>query len=856
MPETLISHYRVLHPLAAGGMGEVYAGVDETLKRRVALKAVRADYRLNREAKARFLREARILSQLDHAHICRVYDYIEGADNDWLVLELIEGMSLKAALKTALSPSLKLRIAEQIADVLVATHAAGVVHRDLKPTNVMLTRDAQVKVLDFGLAQSRDGESLPIAEVPNDPAAVDHVSSPDDATDIDLTRPASALRVAASFGRADVSRFRTSGGAVMGTLAYMSPEQARGDPATTASDMFSFGLVLQEIFTGRHPYPDDLDPLVLLGRVREGTIARATELPSDLASVIARLTAPAPAQRPTAVEAAAQLRRIRDKPRRRLRTLAAVGVLAVVAVGTVKYAVDLSKERAVAVEARRQADLRRGQAEDLIGFMLGDLRKKLEPVGRLEILDDVGSKAMDYFARVPATDLSDTELLRRSTALYQIGTVRIAQGRLQAAIQPLQESLAVGLLLVERKPGDSERLYGLGQSQFWVGYVHWRQRHLDQALSHFRAYLETSERLVALAPDNVDWQLELSSAHSNLGSILQERGDLPAALERFRSCLRIEQQLLARRPDDSELRRNVAASNNATGVVLKAMGQLGEALACHRAELAIQEDLVRRDPGNAKWRMYLGVAHNHVGIMLESRGMVHEALGHFRAAVEICNELVSADPTNMDWRRELGRNHFRLGHALIAWGGRAEALDELRQAVTILDAVAARDRTNAGWQRDLAEARQGFGEVLLAGNDDEGAAAQAVAALKLADAVLGSSPDDRQAIRLRSLAFTLEGQVWSRRGNARRAVECWEQSLAAIEPVARSSSDDRFLEPWAIVLVHLKRRDEAKPILEKLSLMGYRNPILLRIASSAGLRLFVPSWLSQGRGCVREPASC
>jgi serine/threonine-protein kinase len=833
MPETLISHYRILHPLAAGGMGEVYAGVDETLKRRVALKAVRAEYRLDHEARARFLREARILSQLDHPHICRVYDYIEGTDKDWLVLELIEGTSLKAALKTDLSPSVKLRIAEQIADVLVATHAAGVVHRDLKPSNVMLTRDGHVKVLDFGLAQSGIGERLPPAEDPADPLAASNLPSPGDETQIDLTRPSPGFRTSAAAGRAEFSRFQTTGGAVMGTLAYMSPEQARGEPATTASDMFSFGLVLQEVYTGRHPYPIDLDPIALVERVREGTIERATGLPSDLAGLIERLIAKAPARRPTAVEIAAQLQRIREKPRRRLRALAAASVLAIGAIGAVKYTVDLSRERTVAVEARRQADLRRGQAEDLIGFMLGDLRKKLEPVGRLEILDDVGAKAMDYFARVPAGDLSDTELLGRSRALYQIGTVRIAQGKLEAATPPLQESLALATLLVARTPRDGERLYELGQSRFWVGYVHWRQRQLDEALSHFRAYLEASERLVTLAPDNVDWQLELSSAHSNLGSILQERGDFPSALERFRSCLRIEQQLLARRPDDNTLRRTVAASNNAIGVVLKAMGRLDEALTYHREELAIQDDLVRRDPGHATWRMYLGVAHNYVGIMLEVRGMVDEAIRHFRTAIGIHKELADADPANMDWRRELGRNHFRLGHALMARDQRAPARDELRQAVSILDAVAASDRTNAGWQRDLAEARHGLGEVLLAGTDVEGAATEAAAALTLADTVLLNSPDDRQAIRLRSLALTLDGEVWSRRGNARHAVECWQRSLATIEPMARASSDDRFLEPWAIVLAHLKRRDEAKPIIEKLSLMGYRSPRLRRLASSA-----------------------
>jgi serine/threonine protein kinase len=106
-------------------MGEVYAGLDETLKRRVALKAIRPEQRLQPESQARFLREARLLSQLDHPNICRVYDYIEGEDRDWLVLELIEGKSLKTALKAGIDATRAMHIARQIGNVLVATHAAG-----------------------------------------------------------------------------------------------------------------------------------------------------------------------------------------------------------------------------------------------------------------------------------------------------------------------------------------------------------------------------------------------------------------------------------------------------------------------------------------------------------------------------------------------------------------------------------------------------------------------------------------------------------------------------------------------------------------------------------------------------------
>src|SRR4029453_5415490 len=211
--------------------------------------------------------------------------------NDWLVLELIEGMSLRTALARQLHPRVKLKIAEQIAGVLVATHASGIVHRDLKPGNVMLTGDHEVKVLDFGLAASAapkahdEARDLPPPRAPTGGANAAVAG-------FELTRTSSSpLPVSGPMTRDDLSRFQTSHGSVMGTLAYMSPEQAPGDPAAPASDMFSFGLIVQELYTGRHPYPLDLDSATLIDRVRRGAVDPPRPAPADLAALITRLTA-------------------------------------------------------------------------------------------------------------------------------------------------------------------------------------------------------------------------------------------------------------------------------------------------------------------------------------------------------------------------------------------------------------------------------------------------------------------------------------------------------------------------------------------------------------------------------------
>ncbi len=335
---TTVGRIRITDTLGEGGMGEVYVGYDETLKREVALKAIRDERRLDAETKARFLREARILSQLDHPGICRIHEFIEGDDDtDFLVLELISGKNLKDALKDELDPWHKLVIAEKVADALAAAHAKGVAHRDLKPENVMLTTEGEVKVLDFGLALNVDEQLTSMASADGAPGGDEdspRASAPSSGTgEIDWeapTRPPAAVRerrdkrrvsstiVAPTVvdpgtpvpGAASTDRppsatsghyFETQLGTIMGTVAYMSPEQARGERPTAAGDMYSLGLLLQELFTGRPPYEPSLPLAMLLLRASEGETVPVTGVDPDLATLINRLKSLSPEARPSAI---------------------------------------------------------------------------------------------------------------------------------------------------------------------------------------------------------------------------------------------------------------------------------------------------------------------------------------------------------------------------------------------------------------------------------------------------------------------------------------------------------------------------------------------------------------------------
>src|SRR5580704_17115340 len=272
--------FEILAPLGAGGMGEVYRAWDTRLERTVAIKVLPESVSQKSEQRRRLENEARAISKLSHPNICTLHDISHHQGRDFLVLELVEGKTLRDILKAGSLPVRKaIPIAVQVADGLARAHELGIIHRDLKPENLMVSFDS-VKILDFGLARLGVGMEEPLAGD-------------------------------------DTAELRTQPGTILGTLGYMSPEQAKGGTADFRSDQFSFGVLLYEMLTGRRPFRRPSAAETLGATIHDTPEPIGTlnpEVPPPLSWVVERCLAKEPDKRYfSTLDLARDLLAIRDR---------------------------------------------------------------------------------------------------------------------------------------------------------------------------------------------------------------------------------------------------------------------------------------------------------------------------------------------------------------------------------------------------------------------------------------------------------------------------------------------------------------------------------------------------------------
>ena len=837
---TKIGPYRILDVLGSGGMGVVYLAEQlEPVRREVAIKVLRTSDDSDLVV-ARFNAERQALAVMDHPSITKVFD-AGITENGWpyFVMERVTGIPLGEYVGTnRLSLGDRLKLFEQVCRAIQHAHQKGIIHRDVKPSNVLVTTidDAPVcKVIDFGIAKATQGD-----------------------------------------GGARL----TMTGVSLGTPAYMSPEQALGSSldVDTRSDIYSLGVVLYELIAGILPFeismpamrimqhhvgtdsvapsvrvaalpPEqqaqlaaecgtsvqdflraltgDLDWITLkaLEKERERRYQTATELAADIERYLSNR--PVSATPPSRAYLARKFFR-----RHRLGVIFAATTALLVVVGAAAIVVQarrVSRARAVAVQ-------RQTQAEELINFMLGDLRTRLSAIGGLDVLEKVGKAAQDYFAAVPEGDLSDQELFRRSQALRQIGEVHVERGDFTAAMPLFRQSLAQVSVLAARDSSNSEWQLGLGASHFWVGFIHWRSNELDSALAQFTPYLAITRKLVAHAPDSLRYHNELGQANSNIGSVKESKGDLPGALAAFREAIRAEEEVVRRDSTKLDWQMDLANSYNAAGAVQRKLGDYAGAYASHRAELELKQRLVARDPPNQVYKTRLATTYSFLAEVDIALGKIDEATREAERSRDLFAALASADTSNPERRRFLGTAHRIVGVAALERGRHADAIAAFSASRALLDPQLAQTPNNAVWQIALARTLTVSSNARTAMGHAGEALADARRAIAIVEPVVAKRPADQTAGRLTlAEAYLAAGDAAHNARDTAAAREAWAHALTTIDSTARATgvADVRALS--AAALVSLGRVEEARPIARRLEQQGYRRPRWLARMRASGL---------------------
>jgi tetratricopeptide (TPR) repeat protein len=492
---------------------------------------------------------------------------------------------------------------------------------------------------------------------------------------------------------------------------------------------------------------------------------------------------------------------------RRLAWLAAASVAGMAVTSTLAFA---------AFEARNAAREQRREAEGLVAYMVGDLRAKLEPIGKLDALDGVGSRVLAYYKNQDASELSDAALLQRSRALNLTAEVAYLRGNLGEADALYRQALAGTSEAVRRSPDDAKRLFDHAQNVFWLGEIARARGQTDQALIAYREYKRLADRLVALEPDNLKWRMEGLYGAEDVGIALYNERRFAEAAQQFEGALGPMQSLAAVDPSNQTYQKELSTVLAWLADTQKSLGSLDAAIAVRERQISLLNRAVASGAMNVAFRQELIPAHQALGNLLASRGQPERGVDELQSAVGESDRLVPFEPGNSYWKTLAAGAKLDLARTLLSLGHRDEAAQQTAAGCTIIVALLPADGPVRSRQTLCFTMRSRL--ALQSGAHSQ---ALAFAERSLASASNERSGDlvkDRYAV---AAAYRLLGDVRQAKGDADGAMTAWSKALSALPQAVAERPQE--MDEHATILQRLGRRAEAQQIAARLSAMGYRR---------------------------------
>jgi hypothetical protein len=464
--------------------------------------------------------------------------------------------------------------------------------------------------------------------------------------------------------------------------------------------------------------------------------------------------------------------------------------------------------------ARNEAQKQRAGAEGLIEFMLTDLRKKLEPSGRLDLMDGVGSEALKYYGAQNPQNLDAQSLSRRARALRLMGEIRIQRGDLSEALAGFQQASATTAELLLRSPRDTQSIFNHAQNVFWVGEIARQRGDLTAAEGSFQEYRQLADRLTAIEPAKDEWRAEVEYSEGALGVLYLQTGRNVDATNSFERSL-AEAAILARsHPDDSGREIELGQATAWLADAVQKQGHLAKARSLRESELAIYQAILTKDPTYRQAKYSSIVALQILGRLAMIEGDLNRATANFRDAAARAESLLTNERENMDLTSVVAIAQVDLGEALLAGAQSAPAQTAQQRANTLLTTALAHDGTVALWleYRDRANLLQA---AIAARN---GADSQA---LQIDQAVVSrlqsaSTPSNTESFWILEKARLQTGDDLAALGRTQDARAAWEAVVGSL-PKAIAAYEPKLLVVLEAVDSRLDRHEDARVISQYLA---------------------------------------
>ena len=678
-PGQIIDRYRIIREIGRGGMGAVFLAerADDEYQKQVALKLIKRGTDTDSVLR-HFRNERQILAGFDHANIARLFD---GGTTEsglpYFVMEYIEGLPIDEYCNAqGLSVIERLKLFREVCAAVSYAHRHLVIHRDIKRSNILVTAEGVPKLLDFGIAKLLQEGDEPLATM----------------TGMRLMTPQSA-----------------------------SPEQVRGEPVTTASDVYSLGLVLYELLCGCSPYQFTSQSSPEMARVitetepkrpstaiaREGDdskfgIRNSKLLKGDLDNIVLMALRKEPERRYQSVEQFAEdiRRHLEERPvlarkdtvgyraakfaRRNTTALAAAAIVLLILVGGI---VATSRQAQIAIREKARAERRFNDVRKLANSVLFEYHDAIKALpGATKVRELLVKDARNYLDSLAGEAHGDPDLQRELAAAYErVGDVRGGSGGgslgdIAGAVESYTKALRIREALVALNPDDVQARIDLASSHRKLGDRLRGTADVSNGLEHLQKALALCLDLTREQPANNDVQLELATTRTKLGQALNSRNDFAGSQEQLRAAMAVCEKLVASNPRDQRYRRAHLASYSTFGYVLYLQKDVAGAIEVQNKTLTLGEALVAEDPLNVESRRGLVVLYQQGGDYRresDKRG----ALEHFRRAAALNEELLAVDPNNALTHKDLAYTHKRIADFLVELEDNSQGLLHFSKAL-------------------------------------------------------------------------------------------------------------------------------------------------------------------------------